>query len=168
MIKLLFGVDLNQIAGPDIKAFLFTLLETIAFPALDVLGTIIDGASKISAPYVSIIKQFLTPEIPKPEGPFLELDPMAIKEYIDPIVKGATKFASDNIPFPVILLGCAFTPTRAVLTKIDPTKSHEKLPIWESLSLKNIPYLIWLDQLVATAQRNALLGSDYVAPYTSL
>ena len=168
MIKLLFGVDLNQIAGPDIKAFLFTLLETIAFPALDALGTIIDAASKISAPYVSIIKQFLTPEIPKPEGPFLELDPMVIKEYIDPILKGATKFASDNIPFPVILLGCAFTPTRAVLTKIDPTKSHEKLPLWEGLSLKNIPYLIWLDQLVATAQRNALLGSDYVAPYTSL
>jgi hypothetical protein len=83
-------------------------------------------------------------------------------------LKGATKFASDNIPFPVILLGCAFSPTRAVLTKIDPTKSHEKLPLWEGLSLKNIPYLIWLDQLVATAQRNALLGSDYVAPYTSL
>jgi hypothetical protein len=165
IIKLLFSVNLDQIAGADIKAFLFTLLETIAFPALDILGSIIDAASKLKSPFVSAIANFVTPKPPKPEGPFLELDPQFIKDYVDPIVNGAAKFTSENIPFPVILLGCAFPVTRAVLTKIHPTKPKEILPAWEGLSLKNFPFIIWLDQLVATAQRNALLGNSYVAPY---
>jgi hypothetical protein len=165
IIKLLFSVNLDQIAGPDIKAFLFSLLETIAFPALDVLGSLIDAASNLKSPFLSIISQFVSPDPPKPEGPFLELNPKFIKDYVDPIVKGAATFTSENIPFPVILLGCAFPATRAVLTKIHPSKPKEILPAWEGLSTKNFPFIIWLDQLVATAQRNALLGNSYVAPY---
>jgi hypothetical protein len=51
------------------------------------------------------------------------------------------------------------------LTKINPTKAIEKLPQWEGITLKNIPYVVWLDQLASSAQRYSLLGSDYVAPY---
>jgi hypothetical protein len=53
-----------------------------------------------------------------------------------------------------------------VLSKVHPTKSPdlEKLPMWEGLTLKNIPFTLWLDQLAATAQRGTLLGSDYVLP----
>jgi len=165
IIKLLFSVSLEQISGPDIKAFLFSLLETIAFPALDVLGTLIDAASNLKSPFLSIISQFVTPDPPKPEGPFFELNPKLIKDYVDPIIKGAASFTSENIPFPVILLGCAFPATRIALTKIHPSKPKEVLPAWEGLSTKNFPFIIWLDQLVATAQRNALLGNSYVAPY---
>jgi len=70
-----------------------------------------------------------------------------------------------SIPFPVILLGCTLAPTRLVLSKIYPFSAKEPLPTWEKLSMKNIPFVIWLDQLIATAQRQGGLVSDYVIPY---
>ena len=54
------------------------------------------------------------------------------------------------------------------MTKIHPLKAQEVLPTWESLSAKNIPYMVWIDQLVATAQRKALLASVYVPPFVSI
>jgi hypothetical protein len=33
------------------------------------------------------------------------------------------------------------------------------------MSLKNVPFVIWLDALVATAQKQGGICSDYVAPY---
>jgi len=39
------------------------------------------------------------------------------------------------------------------------------LPSWEKMSTKNLSFVIWLDQFVATAQKQSGICSDYVLPY---
>jgi hypothetical protein len=53
-------------------------------------------------------------------------------------------------------------------SKLHPTKPFERIPAWEGLSTKNIPFLIWLDYLVATAQRKSGVGSTYLVPYQAI
>ena len=96
------------------------------------------------------------------EGPFLEVNTALMLDVTKPMLDILQKL---NLPFPVILLGCALTPTRIILSKLHPFSPKQILPSWEMLSLKNIPWVIFLDQLVATAQRQGGLVSDYVIPY---
>lgn len=170
VIKLLFGVSLENITGKDIKAFLIQVVESVAYPPLDTVKAIIQTATAIAAPFKSMIELFTLPDptqLPplKKEGPFLEIGTKQIQAIVDPLLLSVVPAISQVLPFPVILLAASVTPARAVLTKIHPVKPNEKLPSWEGLTLKNIPFTLWLDQLVATAQRGALLGSDYVVPY---
>jgi hypothetical protein len=172
VIKLMFGTTLDKVKGSDIKAFIQGLLDTVVYPALDQVETLISAAKKLKGDFKSI-KDTLIPPDPinaalkaaKGNGPFYEIGSKEIKDYLDPIVEGVLKAVSQSVPYPVILAGCAFTPTRSVLTKVHPLKPFEILPTWEGLSLKNIPYVIWLDQLVASAQRCSALGSNYIVPY---
>jgi hypothetical protein len=69
------------------------------------------------------------------------------------------------LPYPLVLLGCAVTASRVPLTKLYPFSAKENLPSWDKMSLKNVPFVIWLDALVATAQKQGGICSDYVAPY---
>jgi hypothetical protein len=170
VMKLMFGVSLENITGKDIKAFITQVIETVAYPPLDTVKTIIQTATALAAPFKSMIELFTLPDptqIPplKKEGPFLEIGTKQIQAIVDPLLLSVVPIISQALPFPVILLAASVTPARAVLTKIHPVKTAEKLPSWEGLTLKNIPFTLWLDQLVATAQRGALLGSDYVVPY---
>ena len=84
---------------------------------------------------------------------------------VDPILQ---KLVDSPVPFPLILLASSSETTRSIITKVHPFDSKEILPTWEKMSLKNIPFVIWLDQLVATAQRQGGFGSDYVVPYWNL
>ena len=94
--------------------------------------------------------------------PFFEINTAAMLAAASPLLK-----ALENVPlpFPVVLLGCTLAPTRLILTKLHPFSAKESLPSWEKMSLKNVPFVIWLDGLIATAQRNGGLFSDYVVPY---
>ena len=76
--------------------------------------------------------------------------------------------AKAPLPFPLVLLAASQSISRPIITKVYPVAAKEILPTWEKLSLENLPFVIWLDQLIATAQRTGGLFSDYVAPYTSL
>jgi hypothetical protein len=132
--------------------------------ALDVIKQILNTVSAVPTDFKSI-KDSLFPTFPpkiKPEGPFIEIGTDLMLTLTEPILQ-----ALSNVPIPwqVVLLGCSFTPARIVFTKLHPYYAIEKLPTWEKLSLDNLPFVIWLDQLVATAQRQGGFGSDYVLPY---
>jgi hypothetical protein len=172
IIKLTLGTDLYKINGADIKAFVKSLLESVAYPPLDTVKTLISTATALSSDFKSIKETFLPPDavdlaikLLEPKPPFFEIGAEKIKAFVDPLLNGLVKTVSNSIPYPVILLGCSSPIARLALTKINPTKAIEKLPQWEGITLKNIPYVVWLDQLASSAQRYSLLGSDYVAPY---
>lgn len=161
IIKGIFGTDLGNISGADIKSFLASSLETVD----DQLENIKKFLVPLTKGGFKSIKEQLFPTIPpkiNPEGPFLEVGTQEMLALVTPLLSTLSNFP---IPYPLILLGCTTAPTRIVLTKIYPFAAKEPLPTWEKLSLKNIPFVIWLDQLVATAQRQGGLGSDYLAPY---
>jgi hypothetical protein len=168
IIKLIFGTDLHKVKGKDIKAFISTTVTSAVYPALDELKPIIAGATAVKAGFKSIMELFTLPDpaiLLKKEGPFFEVDTKAIKKLVDPVLQQVIPVISAALPFPVILLLAATTPGRLALSKIDPRKAIEKIPPWEGLSLKNIPLLLFLDQLAATAQRSVILNSDYLVPY---
>lgn len=169
IIKLLFGTDLKKIKGRDIKAFIVKIVEDVAYPPLDGVKPMIDAANAIKAGFISIMDLFTLPDpfkFPplKKEGPFLELKTELIKDFVDPLLLTVVPLIFRAVPWPVVLLGASSTPARFFLTKIHPTKPIDKLPTWESLSMQNIPFVLFLDQIAATAQRATLLGSNYVAP----
>jgi hypothetical protein len=172
IIKMLLGVDLHQVKGTDIKAFVKSIVESVAYPALDEVQSIIDIANKLKGDFKSIKETFAIPdpkkllaEIERGKGPFLEVGTKEIKAIVDPLLTVAMVNLSKNLPYPVILLGCSLTPSRLAFTKLNPTKGFEVVPSWEGITTKNIPFIVWLDQLAASAQRYSLFGSDYVAPY---
>ena len=172
IIKLLLGADLHNITGADIKAFIKSLLEGIAYPPLDSIKSIIVTATAIAGEFKSIKESFSLPdpidksiEALRQKPPFFEIGAEQLKGFVDPLFLGVVKTVSENVPYPAILLGCSFPLTRMALTKINPIKATEILPPWEGLTLKNIPYVVWLDQLAASSQRYSILASDYVIPY---
>jgi hypothetical protein len=165
IIKALFGVDLSEIKGSDVKAFIGGLLDATVYPTLDSVSSIIDAANALKADFLSIIELFQFPpklSLPGNDGPFYEVGTELIKPILDPLINSLLPLLFKNTPMPVALLACSSTPARLAFTKLHPTKPLEVVPSWESLSSKNIPFLIWLDYLVATAQRKSGLGSTYL------
>lgn len=165
IIKGLFGASLEEIKGSDIKAFLNSLLESFVYPALDAVSSIITAANALKSEYLSVIELFQFP--PKPslagkDGPFYEVGTEQLKALVDPLIQSVLPIIFANLPYPVTLLGCSSTASRLAFTKLHPTKPFERTPAWESLSLKNIPFVVWLDYLIATAQRKSGLGSTYL------
>jgi len=163
IIKTVFGTDLGSISGADIKSMLVSFLEVIN-QDLESLNTVL---SSISVPAVNFksIKEILFPTIPPKitdEGPFLEFGTKEVLAIAEPLL---SILNTVPLPFPLVLLGCTLPPTRLVLSKIYPFSAKEPLPSWEKMSLLNVPYVIFLDQLIATAQRQGGLGSDYIVPY---
>jgi hypothetical protein len=162
-IKAIFGTDLGSLSGADIKALLVSFLEAIN-QDLESLNTVLSAIQVPSIDFKSI-KETLFPTFPpkiRQEGPFLEFGTKEILALVEPLLQ---TLQAVPIPFPVILLGCTVPPSRLVLSKIYPFSANEPLPSWEKLSLENVPFVIFLDQLIATAQRQGGIGSDYVAPY---
>jgi hypothetical protein len=169
IIKALFGTNLGDVSGKDVKAFMTSSLKGID-ENLSEVEKLLKDIPKVD---FKSIKETLYPPAAleaikkKPlmqlrEGPFLELDTESMLTAVNPLLASLKKI---NIPFPVVLIGCTTDPSRLALSKIHPFSSKEILPSWEKLSLKNIPFVIWLDQLVATAQRQGGICSDYVMPY---
>jgi hypothetical protein len=162
-IKAIFGTDLGSLSGADIKALLASFLESIN-QDLETLNTLLSSIQVPSIDFKSI-KETLFPTIPpkiRDEGPFLEFGTKEILAIAEPLLR---TLQNVPIPFPLILLGCTLPPSRLVLSKIYPFSANEPLPSWDKMSLSNVPFVIFLDQLIATAQRQGGIGSDYVVPY---
>lgn len=165
IIKGLFGASLEEIKGADIKSFISGLLESAVYPALDQLSSIINAATKLKANYLSVIELFQFPpklSLPGKDGPFYEIGTEQLKALVDPIINSVLPILFAGLPYPVTLLACSSSVSRLAFTKIHPLKPKEIVPSWEGLTLKNVPFVIWLDQLIATAQRKSGLGSTYL------
>lgn len=161
IIKGIFGTDLASISGEDIKSFVLASLKEVD-AALDSVKAMIPPVPNLD--YMSI-KETLFPTLPPKflkEGPFVEV---GTKELLDLVLPLLESLAKSGLPFPAILAGASQLPSRAVLSKLHPFSAKEILPTWEKMSPKNVPFVIWLDQLVATAQKQSGIGSDYVLPY---
>ncbi len=161
IIKAVFGTDLRSINGNDIKTFILSSLDTID----DYLDSIKSLIYPIESFEFKSIKEKLFPTIPKKEKDekaFIEIDTEGMLNATTPLLR-----ALQDVPFPfmVILLATSQLPGRAVMTKIYPFAAKDILPTWERMSLQNIPFVVWLDQLIATAQKSGGISSDYVAPY---
>lgn len=161
IVKAIFGTDLGSLSGADIKSFITSSLEVVN-SQLEQIKSLLAAIPDID---FKSIKETLFPTLPpkiKLEGPFLEVGTKEMLAIAEPALQ---LLQNVPIPFPVVLLGCTLPPTRLVLSKIHPFSAKEPLPTWEKLTLKNVPFVIWLDQLIATAQRQGGLFSDYVIPY---
>jgi hypothetical protein len=171
IIKAMFGVSLSDIKGSDIKNFINGFLESTLYPVLDTISNIIDLVNSLKGNFLSIIELFQFPpkiSLPGNDGPFYDVGEFVVKPVVQPIIESVLPILFNNLPAIVTLLACSFTPSRVAFTKLHPTKPVDRLPSWESLSIKNIPFLVWLDQLIGTAQRKGGLGSAYVIPYVSV
>jgi len=167
IVKAIFGVGLSEIKGSDIKSFIGGVLDSTIYPALDGVSSIINAINALgSFPFLSIIELFQFPpklSLPGKDGPFFDVSWELLKPLLDPIINSVLPLLFNNTPLIVKLLACSSSPARLAFTKLHPTKPLEKLPTWEGLSDKNVPFVIWLDQLVATAQRKSGLGSTYLS-----
>jgi hypothetical protein len=162
-VKAIFGTDLGSLSGADVKAMLVSFLEAIN-QDLESLNTVL---SSIQVPAVNFksIKEILFPTSPPKifnDGPYLEFGTNEILAIAEPLLGVLSR---TPLPFQLVLLGCSLPPSRLVLSKIYPFSAKEPLPSWEKMSLSNVPYVVFLDQLIATAQRQGGLGSDYILPY---
>ena len=163
IIKALFGTDLEDISGNEIKALIMSLLDSMD-SALSSIEELIIPFQALASDFKSI-KETLFPDIVKlfsSNGIYFEISTEKMIEFASPLIDAIEQ---SPIPYPVILLGCASTPVRQVLTKLHPFEAKEMLPSWEKMSTKNLPFMIWLDSLVATAQKQGGFGSNYIAPY---
>ena len=171
IIKALLGTGLSEIKGADVKAFLNSLLNATVYPALTAVSSIIDAVNALSGPFLSIIELFQfppKPSIPGNDGPYFEIGSALIKPVLEPLIQAVLPALFNNLPPIVTLLACSSSAARLAFTKLHPTKPIDRIPAWESLSVKNIPFLIWLDYLVATAQRKSGIGSTYLVPYQAI
>jgi hypothetical protein len=165
IVKALFGASLDTIKGADIKGFIGGMLESNVYPALDAVSSIIDAANALKAPFLSIIELFQfppKPSLPESNGPYYEISTELLKPILNPLINTVLPPLFKNLPPIVTLLAASSSPGRLALTKLHPLKAFERIPAWEQLSAKNIPYLLWLDYMVATAQRKSGLGSTYL------
>ena len=165
IIRALFGASLETIKGADIKAFIGGMLEANVYPALDAVSSIIDAVNALKAPFLSIIELFQFPpklSLLSDDGPFYEISTELLKPILEPLIYLVLPPLFNALPPIVSLLAASSTPARLALTKLHPLKSFEKIPAWEQLSAKNIPFLLWLDYMVGTAQRKSGLGSTYL------
>ena len=138
---------------------------------LDSMDSALSSIEELIIPFQALasdfksIKETLFPDIVKlfsSNGIYFEISTEKMIEFASPLIDAIEQ---SPIPYPVILLGCASTPVRQVLTKLHPFEAKEMLPSWEKMSTKNLPFMIWLDSLVATAQKQGGFGSNYIAPY---
>ena len=165
IIKAAFSTDLSSISGNDIKAYLVSILSTIENSLETIKSLLIDLPIFEFESIKTIIFPTLDDALDKilnPSGMFLEIGTIEMQKLTRPILDELEK---NPIPFAAILLFASQTPSRSIITKLHPFYAYQVLPSWEGLSTNNIPFIVWLDQLAATAQRQGGLCSDYVIPY---
>jgi len=177
-----FGNDLWDVNEQDLKilssAFVRDALIKVDEYMEKILGTI-DLVKKDSKSFFEKIAKFSKQNIKKS---LAEAKNAAQKDdaYLDigteiasALFKSFTaKYLNGDLPsppFPVTLLACSTGfPGWLVMTSVNPFSAIEKIPAYERMSLKNVPFVIFLDMIAASAQRKGGIGSDYVIPYTTL
>jgi len=167
--KAIFGSEIWDINEQDLKTTSIEFSREILQEVDSTLESAMKVADVADKTFDSILKKF---------APFSKqkskLDDSPKIDVGAPITKAlfatiTAKLVSGELPAPpyiIVLLGCALgAPGWKIFTKIDPFRAIEKLPPYERISLKNIPFVIFLDMIAATAQRYGGVGSNYVVPY---
>jgi hypothetical protein len=172
IIKGILGTDLASISGEDIKSFITSSLDAVDAQLESIKNMIpdipsIDYMSIKQTLYPTLPPTFIPPNIyPKlpwfSQGPFMEISTEMLIELATPLLQ---TLIQAPLPLPLALIGASQLPGRLVLSKLHPFSPKEILPSWEKMSTKNLPFVIWLDQFVATAQKQSGICSDYVIPY---
>jgi lysozyme family protein len=171
VIRTIFGSELWDIQEQDIKTasvlFLKDALQKADASILSLM-TVLDSAKKTSSSFTKNIAKFSKQKtsLDQVDGPMIDIG----SEITNALYMGITaKLISGEIqvaPFPAVLLASSLGNVGwQQITKIDPFRAIEKLPPFERLSLRNIPFVLWLDFLATTAQRHGGIGCNYVVPY---
>jgi hypothetical protein len=167
--NVIFGNDIWDLNEDDVKQVAVGFVRDALLQAESGINSILTPIDNAKKTFDSILKKlapFSKQKTEKKEEPSLDLGGAVasslFKSYIAKYVSGDLP----SPPFPVVLLGCATgVPGWTIFTKMNPFAAIEKLPGYERLSLKNVPFVIFLDMIAATAQRYGGAGSNYVTPY---
>jgi hypothetical protein len=169
LMKAVLGTDIWDIREPDIKAAATAYARNgllAAETALKAVMLVVEAAP--AKQFLSIFSK-LTLKIDlklKPGEPSLDIGQEIAFALFKTLIMGFVTGKLPPIPYPVVLLGCSTGfPGWMVTTLTNPLSAIEKTPPWERLCLKNVPHVIFLDQLAATAQRYGGIGNSYILPY---
>lgn len=167
--KNILGNDVWDINEQDIKRIASQFVRDSLVQVDTVMGKTLETIDTTKKTFNSILKKlapFSKQNTEKKEEPSLDIGGAVATAFFKTIT---AKFVSGELPsppYPVVLLGCATgLPGWTIFTKTDPFRAIEKLPPYERISLKSVPFVIFLDMIAATAQRYGGIGSNYVAPY---
>ena len=161
---MIFGSLPSEFDGKSIVNLVYSILDSVLV-ALKPLKPLIDVAA--NAPKVDF-KSIKAKFVPFSSDDIFDSGGIknapGLKRTISDLFLIYTKL---NIPFPVFLQSAAVPGLSSVLTKLHPYVAYEFTPQWEQLSTGNLPFMLWFNWFLYTAQKNTMF-SDYVAPYTSL
>jgi hypothetical protein len=168
LFKAIVGTEIYDLNEDDIKSFASSVIKSSS-----------DELEKLK-PLLSLIdispdkeeKSFLKKLFPESKGSDgddtlkIQIAPdVALAIFLGFASKVATG-TNKTIPWIAALGLCAIGPVGWFsLSTFNPTAAMEKFPPYERLCLKNIPYVIFLDQLIATAQRVGGIANNYLPPY---
>ena len=170
-IRAVFGNDIWDLNEQDLKiaavGFAKNALQTVDNTVTAILKPV-DLAIKIEK---SIFKSLAPNSLQLGSSPYEPCVDIG-HEVSTALFKYFTlRYASGDLvapPYIAVLLACSTgIPGWTAMTAVNPFKALERIPSYEGLSLKNVPFVIFLDMIATTAQRVGGIGSDYVIPYLS-
>jgi hypothetical protein len=169
LMKAILGTDIWDIREQDIKAAASAYAKNALMSAETAIKAVMAVADAAPTKQFKSIFSKLTmkPEIKLPPGtPTYDIGQDIAFALFKTFVMGYVTGNKTPIPYPVVLLGASTgIPGWAVSTLVNPLSALQKTPPWEGLCLKNVPYVLFLDMLAASAQRYGGIGNSYIAPY---
>jgi hypothetical protein len=167
--KSILGNDVWDLNEQDIKRVSSQFVRDALVRVDKTLGDTLEVVDSTKKTFNSILKKlapFSKQKTERKEEPSLDIGGAVATAFFKTIT---AKFVSGELPsppYPVVLLACATgLPGWTIFTKTDPFRAIEKIPPYERISLKSVPFVIFLDMIAATAQRYGGIGSNYVTPY---
>lgn len=167
--RTIFGNDIWDLNEEDVKQLAANFVRDALIQANEEISKVtekIDSAKKTFDTIMKKLAPFSKQKTEKKDEPSLDIGGAVASSLFKSFI---AKYASGEKvapPYPVVLLGCATgLPGWTLFTKVNPFAAIDKIPPYERLSLKNVPHVIFLDMIAATAQRYGGIGSNYVTPY---
>jgi len=156
-IEDLTSEDLNEIATAFTKNAILEVESSLndTLHLLDVPSKQLVSFMALFSPIQGIKSSIL---LNNQKGPYIEIGTDIIRALMS-----KNKITPNFLT--TLLLCTTGIPGWTISSLFNPSRSIEKLPPWERLCLKNAPYVVFLDQIAATAQRIGGLGNSYLAPY---
>jgi hypothetical protein len=169
IFKAIFGSEIWDVNEQDVKTASIAIVKQVLQEIDLSLEKVMKVADVADKSFDSILKKFAPfskQDTKIQDTPTMDLGAPIAKALMGSVTAGLVSGKIPSPPFPVVLLGCSLGTTGwKALTNIDPFRAIEKLPPYERISMKNVPYLIFLDMMATTAQRYGGLASNYVPPY---
>lgn len=170
-VNAVFGNDIWDLNEQDLKilatAFVRdSLIKVDKF--LEITLSQVDYAKKVSTSFFDKLAPFSLQKSKAQYQPSLDIGTQVGSALFKQFT---AKYVSGELPAPpppAVLLACSTgLPGWITMTSVDPFRAIEKIPPYERISLKNVPYVIFLDMIAASAQRMGGIGSNYVIPYST-